>query len=137
MKTTQQTKTTAKPARKSAAKSKPASKPAHDVVTVYPYAVLLAEALAGLLGRTVQRFYVRAAEHHKTSGKSFPRPEWAGQTLKPADEIRAYLDDCGKRGVNVSNDGWSRRLYDEMRVQSVKAPQDAIAAHVASLMPKA
>ena len=86
-----------------------------------PYATLLGDALNGILGATVKMFYVNAGKYHKTSGKTFPRPDYATVPLLPIDKARETLADFGKRNANIPNGaGWSRRLYDEMRVQAAQ-----------------
>lgn len=108
---------------KSVRKSKSAVAPivapqAPDYASMFPYALLLLDSLAGLLGMTIQRFYVRAKAYHDVQKTTFPRADYVGAPLLSADDARAKLADIGARNASIGNaHTWSRRLYDEMRVQ--------------------
>lgn len=80
------------------------------------FAGLLREAMIGKFGIRVKEFYRRAMEHHAKKGTLFPRQQLG--TVKIAD-AREQLTMHGQKQTVMDNaEGWQRRAFDAMMVES-------------------
>lgn len=106
-------------ASKASPKASPKAKQSPKVETL-AYAALLAEALAGRFGPIVARFYKNSISHHGKQKTQFPRADYAKVPLLSIEDARDKLE--AHRAHSIPNAyTWSRRLFDEMMVQTQQA----------------